>query len=114
MSRRKHKKEISIQNILKGNFLVKEDAHRNWNFILFLAILALVSITSSHMIDNKIDQINKLYEKIRELKSEYTTIHSRLMQIQLGSTIKKTVAHKGLTPIEEPLYELILPKEEEE
>ncbi|XOD67535.1 MAG: FtsL-like putative cell division protein [Flavobacteriales bacterium Tduv] len=113
MNKRKYKKEISIQDILKGNFLVKEDAYRNWNFILFLAMLALISITSSHIIDNKIRRINKLYEEIRELKSEYASIHSKLMQMQLGSTVKKIVYPRGLKPLKEPPYELILSDKKE-
>ncbi|XOD68758.1 MAG: FtsL-like putative cell division protein [Flavobacteriales bacterium AspAUS03] len=113
MNKRKIKKDISIRDILKGNFLVKEDAYRNWNFILFLTVLALISITSSHMIDKKIQQIDKLHEEIRELKSEYASVHSRLMQMQLGSTVKRLVASKGLKLLEEPPYELILPKKKE-
>ncbi|XCI75806.1 MAG: FtsL-like putative cell division protein [Flavobacteriales bacterium] len=113
MSRRKVKKEISIRDILKGNFLIKEDAYRNWNFILFLTVLALISITSSHMIDKKIQQVDKIHEEIRELKSEYASIHSRLMQMRLGSTVKRLMATNGLKPLREPPYELILPNKKE-
>ena len=36
----------TLYNILKGKFLVDEDAKKNWGFILFLTLLALLMITS--------------------------------------------------------------------
>ncbi|WP_185864669.1 FtsL-like putative cell division protein [Blattabacterium cuenoti] len=96
-----------VKDILKGNFLVKEDAYRNWNFIVFLTILSLISITSSHMMDRKIKKINKINEEIKELKSEYADIHSKCMQMQLSSFIRKKLVN-GLKHLESPPYELFL------
>lgn len=81
---KKLKKEVSIKDILKGNFLVNDkDAILNWNFICFITILAFISITSSHILDMKINYINKLYEDIRALKSEYANVHTQLNKLQL-------------------------------
>lgn len=102
----KKKKDISIQGILKGKFLIKEDAAHHWKFIVFLMLLALISITSSHMVDNKIQKISLSHEEIRELRSEYASLHKNFMQMQLESRVKKIVASKGLRPLEEPPYEL--------
>ena len=48
----------TLYNILKGKFLVDEDAKKNWGFILFLTLLALLMITSSHQIDRKVQRIS--------------------------------------------------------
>ncbi len=96
-----------IKDLLKGKFLVKEDAYRNWNFIVFLTILSLISITSSHMMDRKIRKITKISEEIKELKSEYVDLHSKCMQMQLSSFIKKKLVNE-LKYLESPPYELVL------
>ena len=44
----------TLYGILKGKFLVDEDAQKNWGFIIFLTLLALLMISSSHQIDNKV------------------------------------------------------------
>lgn len=102
----KKNKEISIQGILKGNFLVKKDAARHWKFIVFFMLLAFISITSSHMVDNKIHKITLLRQEISELHSEYTNLHKDFMQMRLESKIQKMVAARGLFPLKEPPYEL--------
>lgn len=90
----KKQKEVSIQDILKGNFLVNtQDAMHSWNFICFITVLAFISITSSHIIDNQINYINKLYQEIRILKSEYANIHTQLNRLEL---ISKIVNNKNI------------------
>lgn len=94
---KKKKKDASIKDILKGNFLVNDkDAIDSWNFICFITILAFISITSSHIIDNKINYINKLYEEIRALKSEYANVHTQLNRLQLIIKISKIVKNKNV------------------
>lgn len=38
----------NIVDILKGKFLISDDAVKNWRFILFASLLAVVMIASSH------------------------------------------------------------------
>ncbi|WP_185850023.1 FtsL-like putative cell division protein [Blattabacterium cuenoti] len=107
------KTNFSIKDILKGKFLVKEDAYRSWNFIVFITILSLISITSSHMMDRKIRRITKISEEIKELKSEYADIHSKYMQMQLASVLNRLVNINGLKHLDEPPYELIFEEKKE-
>lgn len=101
--------KTNIKDILKGKFLVKEDAYRSWNFIVFLTVLSLISITSSHMMDRKIRKITQISEEIKELKSEYADVHSKCMKMQLASFLRKKLVHvNGLKHLEIPPYELIL------
>ncbi|WP_185851194.1 FtsL-like putative cell division protein [Blattabacterium cuenoti] len=101
---------FSIKDILKGKFLVKKNAYRSWTFIIFITILSLISITSSHIMDRKIKKITKLSEEIKELKSEYADIHSQYLKMKLSSVLNKLVNINGLKHLEEPPYELILEK----
>ncbi|AWU44903.1 FtsL-like putative cell division protein [Blattabacterium punctulatus] len=100
--------KTNFKDILKGKFLVKEDAYRSWNFIFFITILSLISITSSHMMDRKIRKITNINEEIKELQSEYADIHSKFLKMKLSSVLNKLVNINGLKYLEEPPYELIL------
>ncbi|WP_114491279.1 FtsL-like putative cell division protein [Candidatus Ulvibacter alkanivorans] len=88
----------NIYNIIKGKFLVSDDALKNWRFIIFLSLLALVMIASSHTADRKVHRIAKLSNDVKELKSEYLDVRKRLMQSKMESKITAAMAKRGLAP----------------
>ncbi|QAA81602.1 S-adenosyl-methyltransferase [Aequorivita sp. H23M31] len=92
----------SFYNIIKGKFLVSDDALKNWRFIVFLSLLALIMIGSSHTADKKVHQISKLNAQVKELKSEYVDIRMRLMQSKMESRIISALESKGLQPSSTP------------
>lgn len=86
----------TLYNILKGKFLVDEDAKKNWGFIIFLTALALLMITSSHQIDTKVQNISTLNKEIRKLRSQFVASRSDLMKLKMESSISKRLAENGL------------------
>lgn len=96
MTKRKTKSKVSIKDILKGKFLVEEDSFRHWRFLFFLAVLAFLSISSSHWADKKVVRIRKLQKEVSELKSEYADIHKDLMQSQMESHVAEEVKAKEI------------------
>ena len=89
-------------NIIKGKFLVSDDALKNWRFIVFLSFLALIMISSSHSADKKVHRIAKLSNEVKELKSEYVDVRMKLMQSRMESKIINAMVGRGLTPSETP------------
>ncbi len=89
-------------NIIKGKFLVSDDALKNWRFIIFLSLLAMVMIGSSHTADKKVHRISKLNAQVKELKSEYVDVRMRLMQSRMESRIIAAMEGKGLQPSSTP------------
>lgn len=87
-----------LLNILKGKFLVSDDAPKHWLFILFVSFLATVMIGSSHSADKKVHQIAALNEEVKELRSEFVDVRSDVQKLKLESTIMDIVAEKGLFP----------------
>lgn len=92
----------NFYNLLKGKFLVSDDAFKNWRFILFLSFLALIMIASSHSADKKVHRIAQLSNEVKELKSEYVDVRMKLMQTKLESRIIKAMAQRGLQPSSTP------------
>jgi len=90
------KTKQTLYNILKGKFLVDEDAKKNWGFIIFLTVLALLMITSSHQIDKKVQKIAILNKEKRELRSKFVATKSDLMKLRMESSISEKLAERGL------------------
>ncbi|MDD3458081.1 MAG: FtsL-like putative cell division protein [Weeksellaceae bacterium] len=101
------KSNISWKDILKGKFLVEDGSAKNWRFGLYLIFLAFVSISSSHWVEKKVVEINRLNEQVANLKSQYTDAHRELMKMQLEPEIRKQSEMLGLKIIEIQPYVLI-------
>lgn len=94
------KKELL--DILKGKFLVSDEAPKNWLFILFASFLATVMIGSSHSADRKVHHIAALNEQVKELRSEFVDVRSDVQKLRLESKITEIVAEDDLYPSENP------------
>ncbi|MCG2418479.1 S-adenosyl-methyltransferase [Aequorivita sp. F47161] len=100
-------------NIIKGKFLVSDDALKNWHFIIFLSVLALVMISSSHSADKKVHVISKLNAQVKELKSEYVDVRMMLMQSRMESKIIAAMERRGLQPSSNPPKRIRIIEEED-
>lgn len=87
-----------IYNILKGTFLVSDDAFRNWRFILFVSGLAIVMIASSHSADKKVYEIARLKNEVKEMRSAFVDGRSKLMRLKMESYVVRVMKEKGLAP----------------
>jgi hypothetical protein len=88
----------NFYNLLKGKFLISDEAFKNWRFIIFLSVLALIMIASSHSADKKVHQIAKLNNDVKELKSEYVDVRMKLMQAKMETKIISAMEKRGLFP----------------
>tara|TARA_B100001765_G_C19505924_1_gene342743 strand:- start:40 stop:360 length:321 start_codon:yes stop_codon:yes gene_type:complete len=95
-----------LYHILKGTFLVSDDAFKNWRFIIFLSLLALIMIASSHTADKKVHEIAQLSNEVKELKSEYVDVRMKVMQSKMESKVIAAMKGRGLQPSETPPYKI--------
>ncbi len=96
-----------IYNILKGKFLVDEDASKNWTFIIFLTVLAMIMIASSHSIDKKVQLLAKLTKERKQLREERIATSSDLMKLKLQSAIVKKLEKQELYMSDKPPVKII-------
>jgi len=87
---------------------VSDDSLKNWRFILFLSLLALVMIGSSHTADKKVHRIGQLSNEVKELKSEYVDMRMKLMQTKMESEIIAAMEQRGLKPSETPPQKIMI------
>lgn len=86
---------------------------RNLPFLLFLAVIALVYISNSHLAEKKIRRINKLSREIKELKWEYLSVKSELMFRSKLSEVSKAVEPLGLKELSTPPQRIEVKTKEE-
>ncbi len=92
----------NINNILKGKFLVDEDAFKNWRMIIFLSVLALIMIASSHRADQKVHEIARLKQQVEELRSEAVDVRLELWKLKIESNVAKSMVARGVQPSNTP------------
>ena len=110
----KNRKSRTVLDILKGKFLVEGDAFSVWKFILFLMVLSLISISSSHIVDEKVVEISELKERSEEYKARYALIHNKLMKLKVESELGEIVSSDSLYPLDKQPYKILVPKVEDE
>ena len=98
-------KLLSFLNI---EFLIKDDALKNWWMILFLSFLALVVISSGHMADRKIFKIARLNNELKEMKSNFVEKRAYLMVLKMESRVAEALREKGIKPSKNPPIKLIV------
>ena len=92
----------NIYSILRGKFLISDDSFKNWRIIIFVSVLAVVMIASSHSADKKVHDIARLTNEVKELRSAFVDGRSKVMRLKMESTITNKVADKGIEISEIP------------
>jgi len=94
--------------LLKMEFLINDEAFRNWRMIIYLSILALTMIASGHSADRKIFKIAKLNDKLKMLKSEFIEQRTDLMNLKMETKITKELQPMGIGPAKTPPIKIII------
>ena len=104
---------MGFYDILKGKFLISDDASGNWGFIIFCTALAIFMIASSHSAERKVHEIARLNDEVRELRSEFVEKRSTLMKLKMESTLNSKMAARGVKPSETPPFKILIKTEEQ-
>ena len=91
-----------VYSILKARYLVNEDATRNWRFIVFLILLAILMIANTHRYEQKVFRIAELTNEVKELRSEFVDKRSELMKLKMESTVSEKMEARGILPSSVP------------
>ena len=89
-------------------FLVNDDAFKNWRVILFLSLLSLIMIASGHAADRKIFLIAQLNDDLKMLKSEFVEQRTALMNLKMETKIMKELRPLGIGPAKTPPIKIIV------
>jgi len=99
------KRFLSFINI---DFLVKKDSIKNWKMIVYLSILAIITIHSGHSTDRKVFKVNSLKKEINVLNNEFVSTRTLLMKIKMESRVTEILNQKGLISSKYPPIKIIV------
>ncbi|MFB9110427.1 MULTISPECIES: FtsL-like putative cell division protein [Flavobacterium] len=102
-----------VFNILKARFLIHDDAVKNWRFIVFIILLAIIMIANTQRYEQKVFEIAKLSNEVKELRSEFVDRRSELMKLKMESTISNKMLEKQIYPSTVPPVKIEVKREEE-
>jgi len=100
-----------IYGILKARFLIEDDSIKNWRFIVFLIVLAIIMIANTQRFEQKIFKIAELSNQVKELRSEFVDRRSELMKLKMESTVSEKMAEKQIFPSTVPPTKIKVKKE---
>lgn len=93
-----------LSKIFGGSFLSDDRTIQHIPFILFLALIAILYIANGYYADDKIREVNKISNQIKELRTEYISSKSDLMFISKQSQVAAAVDSLGLKePVVAPM-----------
>lgn len=87
-----------VYGILKARFLIEDDSIKNWRFIVFLIVLAIIMIANTQSFEKKVYTINELTNQVKELRSEFVDRRSELMKLKMESTVSEKMVAKQIFP----------------
>ena len=96
MRKRKKQEPHLILEIFKGDFLSKKENQQQLPFFLFVGFLIVINISLYYNAEQIAKNISKAEKELYELRVEYITTKSELMDKHKRSTIENTVKNMGL------------------
>ena len=68
----------------------------SWQLVLFIVVLAILVVYSSHKIDQKVIRINKLKVELKDLRSRHIDMRTTLMTLSKTTNVSEEVKKNGL------------------
>ena len=98
MRNKKQKEQNIVSEIFKGDFLSKKENQEHLPFILFVVLLIIINITLYYNAEYLARNIDRAEKDLYQLRVDYITTKSELMDKYKRSTIENTVKNMGLQP----------------
>jgi len=104
----KPQKKLTFIDIIKGNFLNRDEIKLYYKYFLLLFVLMMAMIYSNHLVNKKIKIVNALKEETEEYKSRNAYAQSRLIKVKMESELGKEVASDSLMTLESHPHKLLI------
>lgn len=101
-------KKLTFMDILKGNFLNRDEIRVHYKYFLLLFVLMMIMIYSNHLVSNKIERVNDLKEQTEEYKSRNAYAQSKLIKVKMESELGKEMIGDSLMTLENHPHKLII------
>ncbi|AQX86605.1 hypothetical protein I6H88_07045 [Elizabethkingia bruuniana] len=104
----KQRKRLTFIDVVKGNFLNRDEVKEHYKYFTLIFILMMVMIYSNHLVNQKIEIVNGLKEQSEEYKSRNAYAQSRLIHIKMESELSKEMGKDSLMTLESHPTKLLI------
>lgn len=104
----KQQKRLTFMDIIKGNFLNRDEIKTHYKYFLLLFVLMMIMIYSNHLVSKKIERVNELKEQTEEYKSRNAYAQSKLIKVKMESELGKEMVKDSLLPLENHPHKLLI------
>jgi hypothetical protein len=104
----KSQKKLTFIDIIKGNFLNRDEVKIHYKYFLLIFVLMMVMIYTNHLVSTKIEQLNSLKEQTEEYKSRNAYAQSKLIKVKLESELGKEMVQDSLLTLENHPHKLLI------
>ena len=104
----KPKKKLTFLDIVKGNFLNRDEVKVHYKYFLLIFALMMIMIYSNHLVSKKIEGVNQLKEQAEEFKSRNAYAQSRLIKVKMESELSKEMEGDSLVSLENHPHKLLI------
>ena len=104
----KQRKKLTFIDVVKGNFLNRDEVKEYYKYFLLVFVLMMVMIYSNHLVNQKIEIVNSLKEQSEEYKSRNAYAQSRLIHIKMESELSKEMGKDSLMTLESHPTKLLI------
>jgi len=86
---------LSFINI---DFLSGKDSRKNWKMLMFISVLIMITIYSSHSADQKVFKISELSKEVNNLNNVSVSTKIDLMNVKMESKVTSKLNSQDLYP----------------
>ena len=104
----KPKKKLTFLDIVKGNFLNRDEVKVHYKYFLLILALMMIMIYSNHLVSKKIERVNQLKEQAEEFKSRNAYAQSRLIKVKMESELSKEMEGDSLVSLDNHPHKLLI------
>ena len=79
---------------------------KSWRMVLFVSVLAILMIYSAHKVDQKVVQISRLNESLKDLRSRHIDIRTNLTSLSKVTRVAEEVKILGLSSSMDAPYKI--------
>ena len=96
---------LSFINI---DFLSGKDSRKNWKMLMFISVLIMITIYSSHSADQKVFKISELNKEVNNLNNVSVSTKIDLMNVKMESKVTSKLNSQDLYPSNNPPVKIII------
>ncbi len=106
------KKPLKAKELLDGSVLLRDTLRKQYPFILFLTVLAVLYIGNRYYAERMVRKINNIEQEVKNLRAEQITTAAELMNLSRPTEVAAIIEERnlGLKQSVEPPKKLVRKK----